>query len=55
VAPLVASIRGGILRLIADEDYREELIIRGFANAARFDATAVANRYAEIYEQLLAS
>jgi glycosyltransferase involved in cell wall biosynthesis len=51
----VESIRGGILRLITDEDYREELIIRGFANAARFDATAVAKRYAEIYEQLLAS
>jgi glycosyltransferase involved in cell wall biosynthesis len=49
----VESIRTGIRRVIDDAEYREELITRGFANAARFDAAAIAKRYAELYERLL--
>lgn len=47
-----ASIRTGVLRVIEDAGYREELITRGFANAARFGAEAIAMRYAALYEQL---
>jgi glycosyltransferase involved in cell wall biosynthesis len=49
----VDSIRAGIRRVIDDAEYREELITRGFSNAARFDATVIAKRYSELYEQLL--
>jgi glycosyltransferase involved in cell wall biosynthesis len=49
----VDSIRAGIRRVIEDAEYREDLITRGFANAARFDPAAIAKRYSEIYERLL--
>jgi glycosyltransferase involved in cell wall biosynthesis len=49
----VESIRAGIRRVIDDAAYREELITRGFANAARFDAAAIAKSYTELYERLL--
>jgi glycosyltransferase involved in cell wall biosynthesis len=48
------SIRAGIRRLIEDAQYREELVERGFANAARFDAGAIAKRYLDLYKQVLA-
>ncbi len=47
------SIRAGIQRVIEDAGYREELVTRGFANAARFDAATIAKRYLELYEQVL--
>jgi glycosyltransferase involved in cell wall biosynthesis len=49
----VESIRAGVRRVIDDAEYREELIARGFANASRFDAAAIAKRYADLYERLL--
>lgn len=49
----VDSIRAGIRRVIEDAEYREELITRGFENAARFDPAAIAKRYSELYERLL--
>ncbi len=50
----VVSIRAGVQRVIDDAAYRGQLIERGFANAARFSAGAVALKYAELYEELLA-
>ena len=47
------SIRAGIQRVLCDRAYREDLVTRGYANVARFDATVVANRYLEIYQRLL--
>jgi glycosyltransferase involved in cell wall biosynthesis len=46
------SIRAGILRVIGDARYREDLVKRGYANAARFSASAVAARTAELYYEL---
>ncbi|WP_187970288.1 glycosyltransferase family 4 protein [Aquibium microcysteis] len=53
VDPLdVTSIRAGVDRVIADERYRAGLVERGFANAARFSAAAVAERYAALYREI---
>ncbi len=48
----VAGIRAGVERVIADEPYRRDLVERGFANAARFSAAAVAERYAALYREI---
>lgn len=47
-----ASIRAGVDRVIGDARYRAGLVERGFANAARFSAAAVAERYAELYREI---
>lgn len=46
------SIRAGILRVISDERRRKELVERGFSNARRFSAAAVAEQYAALYREV---
>ena len=48
----VAGIRAGVERVIGDAAYRRDLVERGFANAARFSAAAVAERYAALYREI---
>lgn len=48
----VASIREGVLRVIRDAAYREELIRLGFENVKRFGAEEVARRYGKIYSSI---
>lgn len=48
----VASIRAGILKVIDDDAYREQLISNGFENSKRFDVRQIAQQYAEIYKKL---
>jgi glycosyltransferase involved in cell wall biosynthesis len=50
----VGSIRDGVLRVIKEPDYRDDLIRRGFANAARFNAPNIAAQYLNLYEEILA-
>lgn len=47
-----ASIRVGIMRVIDDADYRDELIRKGFENAQLYHPDIIAARYADIYDQL---
>jgi glycosyltransferase involved in cell wall biosynthesis len=49
------SIRAGMLRIIEDPHYREELVRLGFENANRFSADTVAQAYAAVYRKLNAS
>lgn len=49
----VTSIREGFLKIITDDEYRRELVERGFSNAKRFDNVAIARQYISIYESLL--
>jgi glycosyltransferase involved in cell wall biosynthesis len=48
------SIREGILRIIGDADYRNELIARGFENVKRFQPDVVAAQYATLYREVFA-
>lgn len=53
VDPLnILEIRNGILRIIDDKIYRDKLIMNGFINVKRFEPSAVADQYAQIYREL---
>jgi len=47
-----SSIRQGVLKVIGDSSYREELIQRGLENVKRFRAEKIAAQYAELYREL---
>ncbi len=48
----VASIRAGILRVIGDATLRDDLDRRGLENIKRFEGSAIAAQYAELYRQI---
>lgn len=48
----VDEIRVGVLKVIGDADYREQLIAAGLVNAKRFRAEAVAAQYAALYREV---
>ena len=50
----VASIRQGVLRVIDDAAYRDDLVARGLVNVERFRAARIAARYAQLYRALAA-
>lgn len=49
----VDSIREGVLKVIRDKDYRDELIRKGRENADRFLTDAVARQYLDCYQRVL--
>lgn len=49
----VSAIRKGILRLINDKNYRENLIARGIENTKRFEPQAIAGLYEKLYREML--
>jgi len=49
----VASIREGILKIINNPAYREELVRRGFENVKRFRPEQIAQEYLDIYQELM--
>jgi glycosyltransferase involved in cell wall biosynthesis len=48
----VAAIRAGILRVIQDATYREQLVRNGFQNAKRYDVRTITRQYEDIYREL---
>jgi glycosyltransferase involved in cell wall biosynthesis len=48
----INSIRMGVIKIIEDDQYREQLIQNGLQNAKRFDPQAIANSYFELYKKL---
>jgi glycosyltransferase involved in cell wall biosynthesis len=46
------SIREGILKVINDETYREDLIHKGFENVKRFAPEKISAQYAALYRAL---
>lgn len=50
----VESIRAGILKVIEDKAYREELIVKGRENAKRFDPDEIAHRYLALIQETYA-
>lgn len=49
----VSEIRTGILRIINDDAYREELILNGLSNVRRFEPQSIANQYLDLYREIL--
>ena len=47
------SIRKGILKVINDEEYRQNLIESGIENVKRFDARRVAAEYEDLYREVI--
>lgn len=45
------EIRNGILKIINDDDFRNELVQKGFKNADRFTTTIIADQYYNIYKE----
>lgn len=48
----VQSIRQGIVRVIEDADYRQELVEKGRTNRERFALEKIARQYIELYERV---
>ena len=48
----VESIRNGFRKVIEDVEYREDMVLRGFENARRFDNLEIAKQYISIYSSL---
>jgi glycosyltransferase involved in cell wall biosynthesis len=48
----VDSIREGVLSVIQQPDYRQQLVEKGLANVRRFSTTAIAAQYLECYNKL---
>jgi glycosyltransferase involved in cell wall biosynthesis len=49
----VASIREGIVKVIDDQAYRDELVRLGFENVKRFRADYISAQYGKIYKDLV--
>ena len=49
----VSSIREGMLKIIENSTYRDELIQRGFENVKRFRPESIARQYLDIYREML--
>jgi len=50
----IKSIRNGVLRVIQDADYRNELIRLGYQNVKRFKLENTDAQYAELYREVFA-
>lgn len=49
------SMRKGILRVIEEPAYREDLVRRGFENVKRFSAEEIGRRYVRLYQEVMRS
>ncbi|MDJ1484993.1 glycosyltransferase family 1 protein [Cytophagaceae bacterium YF14B1] len=51
----ISSIRKGILRVIEDDEYREQLLENGRVNRERFTPRSIAHLYSELYIEMYAN
>lgn len=51
----IEEIRNGLLKIIEDDRYREELIIKGQENVTKFHPKNIAEKYTKIYDEVLSS
>ncbi len=47
------SIREGLLKIISDKKYREELVAKGFKNVERFQLKNISKQYTDLYTELI--
>lgn len=51
----VEAIKAGIVRIISDPVYREQLVENGLQNCKRFDPDVIAGMYVDLYEKIAGS
>lgn len=49
----IGQMRAGYLKLIEDEAFREQLIVKGLENVKRFSPRKIAQMYLELYERMV--
>lgn len=49
----VASIREGVVKIMEDAVYRQQLVERGLENVKRYRAEVIAEKYMEVYKEVL--
>ena len=49
---MVSSIRGAVDNIVQSHDLRDQLITRGFENVRKYQASSIAERYAELYRKV---
>ena len=49
----IPEMRTGLERIINDDEFRNEMIQRGFQNIKRFDADRIARQYFELYKKII--
>jgi glycosyltransferase involved in cell wall biosynthesis len=49
----IDEIRNGILNLIEDDEYRNQLINNGFKNTERFNLKSIAEHYLQLYNTII--
>jgi glycosyltransferase involved in cell wall biosynthesis len=49
----VEAIRDGVMRVIRERSYRENLVSQGFRNIGRFSPEAVAREYENLYARIV--
>lgn len=53
VDPLdVSQIREGIIKIIADTEYRHQLVERGLRNVIRYSPATISNQYLDLYKRM---
>jgi glycosyltransferase involved in cell wall biosynthesis len=48
----IDEIRNGIIKIINDENYRNDLINKGYKNVKRFEMKVIADQYFKLYEEI---
>lgn len=48
----VNSIRGSVMKVINDEEFRNEIILRGLENSKKYSVKIIATKYLELYNKI---
>jgi glycosyltransferase involved in cell wall biosynthesis len=48
----VSQIRAGVLKIIADADYRSQLVEQGLRNVIRYSPATISRKYLDLYERV---
>ena len=51
----IISIRDGVIKVIEDQEYRQQLVENGLQNVQRFEPEKIAGMYEEVYREVLST
>ena len=47
------EIKEGVIKILSDKSYRDDLIKKGYENVKRFEPSVIANQYLEVYQSMM--